>query len=250
MSDGTFVESIRDLATKNQIITDEKTEISYSPREFHPILPYEAIPDSLFVSSLDSLIGYLSENIEGITMDRLMVIVNNPESVDLIEAYKGIRARRVNYMRVTLAEKLPKFPFDHYLDPEDFLIKARAMFLPSKDLETIITMVSKLTVQNEVTTSDDGMSQQVSVKKGISGGLAEKESTKGKYFLAPYRTFREVEQPVSEFILRFQAREDRQPKVALFDSAGGMWRLQAMQGIHRYIMDCFEALKIDILVLA
>lgn len=54
--------------------------------------------------------------------------------------------------------------------------------------------------------------------------------------LRPYRTFREVEQPASRFVLRLQSGQgDGMPKAALFEADGGAWRLTAIEAIARWL---------------
>lgn len=57
-----------------------------------------------------------------------------------------------------------------------------------------------------------------------SGAMTEGAKNHGTYTLRPYRTFREVKQPESQFILRLKAREGEPPTVALIDATGGGWK--------------------------
>lgn len=49
--------------------------------------------------------------------------------------------------------------------------------------------------------------------------------------LRPFRTFQEVEQPESEFLLRL----DEDGNIGLFEADGGMWRLTARQTIKAFL---------------
>lgn len=61
--------------------------------------------------------------------------------------------------------------------------------------------------------------------------------------LAPYRTFPEIAQPLSKFLIRFQqSGKDGLPLVSLFEADGSMWKLEAIQSIKRYLA---ENLKTD-----
>lgn len=51
--------------------------------------------------------------------------------------------------------------------------------------------------------------------------------------LQPYRTFLEVEQPVSDFLLRV----DKQGKIALYEADGGAWKLEAKRRIAAWLTD-------------
>ena len=56
---------------------------------------------------------------------------------------------------------------------------------------------------------------------------------KPRVALRPFRTFLEVEQPVSEFLLRL----DDDGNVGLFEADGGMWQQTAKASIAAYFED-------------
>ena len=49
--------------------------------------------------------------------------------------------------------------------------------------------------------------------------------------LRPFRTFQEVEQPESEFLLRM----DEEGNIGLFEADGGMWKLTARQTVKAFL---------------
>ena len=59
------------------------------------------------------------------------------------------------------------------------------------------------------------------------------ESVKPRLTLMPFRTFREVPQPESEFILRL----DDKGRIGLFEADGGMWKIEAKLNIEHYLND-------------
>lgn len=64
-------------------------------------------------------------------------------------------------------------------------------------------------------------------------------------YLAPYRTFREVTQPLSPFVLRMkQGREGGLPTVALFEADGGKWKLDAIAFIRDFLREKIETVPI------
>lgn len=80
---------------------------------------------------------------------------------------------------------------------------------------------------------DDGVSQRTTVKQGVQ--LKENVTVKGRVTLRPYRTFREVEQPASEFIFRLRSRDGGVPECALFEADGGKWKLDAVLTIKAWL---------------
>ncbi|CAM3000170.1 hypothetical protein HAHI6034_11055 [Hathewaya histolytica] len=98
-------------------------------------------------------------------------------------------------------------------------------------------------IQDEAVKSigDDGVSQQVTVKTGVAsvGQAVVPNPVK----LAPYRTFPEVDQPISEFIFRMKEG----PSAAIFESDGGAWRNEAIKNIKEYLqerLECLDNIKI------
>jgi hypothetical protein len=84
---------------------------------------------------------------------------------------------------------------------------------------------------------DDSISQKATLRQGVAL-KGEPEKVKARVTLAPYRTFREVEQPASDFIFRLKnAAENQPPTLALFEADGGKWKLQAMQNIGAFLRE-------------
>jgi hypothetical protein len=81
---------------------------------------------------------------------------------------------------------------------------------------------------------DNGISQTVVVQQGIS--LVGEENIKPRVKLCPFRTFREVEQPESEFI--FRVNDDG--KVGFFEADGGVWKMEAKDSIALYLKASLE----------
>lgn len=51
--------------------------------------------------------------------------------------------------------------------------------------------------------------------------------------LAPYRTFQEVEQPISQFVFRIGDRGT--PEFKLVEAEGGIWKTEAVRKIKDYL---------------
>ena len=91
-------------------------------------------------------------------------------------------------------------------------------------------MAGNITSEAKVQTMDDGVSQDVTVKKGIQ--KEGWEMVPNPVSLAPYRTFSEVDQPESNFVLRVKANG---PTCALYEADGGAWKAAAMHNIAAYL---------------
>ena len=56
--------------------------------------------------------------------------------------------------------------------------------------------------------------------------------------LQPYRTFLEIDQPVSEFLLRV----GKEGSISLREADGGVWRLEAKRSIAAWLTDKMQDL--------
>jgi len=205
-------------------------------------------PAALNGQTLSGLVDFIKSNRDKIDLAKSSIMVNSFDQVTLFQAVSGYDNGRSTIFVSRLDSNLPKFKFEQYMSIEEFIIKTRALFQKTGDLDEIISIISKVTNQNEIKLNDDGISQELSVKRGVSGGLKDKAETNGIYKLAPFRTFREIKQPESSFILRLKSSgEDSLPTVALFDAEGEIWRYQAVLDIRDYLKEALGAIDIPVI---
>lgn len=86
----------------------------------------------------------------------------------------------------------------------------------------------RISKDDSVTSEDNGVSQTVSARQGIS--LKSYERVRTRIPLRPYRTFTEVEQPESIFLIRVSDRG-----ISFIEADGGMWKLSARETIKRFL---------------
>lgn len=131
------------------------------------------------------------------------------------------------------------FTFGNFMDPERFTIAARTGFQSIKidgqenDLDYVLKIAAGIIAKREATSTDDGLTQTVETRGGVS--LKGTTAIKPLVNLAPWRTFAEIDQPVSQFLLR--ARGEEQPELALFEADGGRWALDAVKAINDWLSD-------------
>jgi hypothetical protein len=120
------------------------------------------------------------------------------------------------------------YPFKRPISIENAIIDIQSKFEDSPEKTRVINFLSSIRGQQVITADDDGIAQQVTTSNRI--GRLENTKMNPIIELAPFRTFNEIEQPVSKFLLRLQPVEKSLPTVTLFETDGGAWRGQA---IHR-----------------
>ena len=86
-------------------------------------------------------------------------------------------------------------------------------------------------------TKDDGVAQEVSTSRGVH--VLSASRVPNPVFLKPFRTFLEVEQPESGFVLRMKPGGPGQekPQIALFECDGGRWEVQAVESIAAWLTE-------------
>lgn len=193
----------------------------------------------LEVSTLGAFVQYITEIAEQMDdtgMDNYFVHVESPTCVKFVSALNEDRERECLIMAKPI---LPKIPFESYIETEKMIIILQANFQmdPKTDLDTVKKFVGTVTAGTVKDYSDNGVSQQATVRSGPRG--KENAEVPSPCLLRPVRTFTEVQQPASEFVFRLKEQGDT-VYAGLFEADGGAWRISAMATI----ADCLrEALK-------
>lgn len=134
------------------------------------------------------------------------------------------------------------FSFGTFYDVEGFIIALQALFAKTTDRDSILALIGNLNSGVVKNFSDDGITQTVEARTGIT--RAKEASVPNPVFLAPFRTFTEIEQPQSPFVFRMKPGSDS-PMCALFEADGGNWREIATKTIADFFEREIPALKSD-----
>lgn len=182
--------------------------------------------EALTLRSLSGLIDYVKSNFDTDSEKEFMLHVESPTSVRLYDALNADNERR-QYARSRAL--LPEIRFDQFLDRENFAIQLQANFIGDDERTKVLNFIASVSEENSKETRDNGVSQSVVAKVGIA--TVEEAEVPNPVYLRPFRTFVEVPQPESAFILRMKEG----PRVALFEADGAAWELNAMQNIEDYL---------------
>jgi hypothetical protein len=202
----------------------------YSDRTLSPIQP--PIIHAIEVSTLSGLVDLIQNGFEAFDKTQSLVHVVDHTKVQLVGSISDTWARRLEFVTAKLTET-KGFGFGVFTDHENFIIGVQANFTEAGDREYVLKLASSLKNEKVSTSDDDGVSQKVAVSAGAH--LKTSETVRPRVTLAPFRTFREVEQPASEFVFRVQNSGDAIPKLALFEADGGRWKLAAIENVARYL---------------
>ena len=239
------IEKIEALVKDSYTVTvDGKV---YSARNLGPVL-FEPKAAAVKVATLTGFVDFIERNIDELDLtNSYIAAVNSPCDVELSSALSEKKRQRECILQAELDTKMQSFPFGQFMPQEEFIIKLHSLFEQKEgdDFDYVARVAAKITQSDSADTEDDGVSQHVTVKRGISGALKEKETIKPIVRLSPYRTFREIEQPESQFLLRIKTTNSGTPEIALFEADGGQWRNEARLRIAAFLKD-----KIPVSVIA
>lgn len=231
------IEKIESLVDARSGLDVEINGRHYSARDLKPVI-FEPRPEPIEVSTLSGFAAYIRANRDKVALDGAIVLIETHDKVSLLSAFGGDRAQRTRYIQAQVDRALKVYPFEKYMEVEAFVVSLRSMFEPTEDLERVIRYVSKVKGGAAFSLDDDGISQTASVQVGVSGGLTGKETAPAVVKLRPFRTFRDIVQPESEFLFRMKLinTEERIVGCALFEADGGRWRNQALADIREHLV--------------
>lgn len=211
------------------ITLPDGTQQVYSNVPLNRLSKYIPTADSIKMSTLTSLVDYVKGNIDTMA-ERMIVQVKSPVEVCLFSQLDEDRNRE--YL-VNVTAQVPGFNYEKFIDHETFCINVQSKFLndPETDKDLILKFAGTVEQGSVAEYGDNGVTQKATVRTGIASKADAVVPNPVK--LRPYRTFMEVEQPVSEFI--FRMAEERGITCALFEADGGAWKNAAMQNIKNYL---------------
>jgi len=223
MIDTTFIDRLLELARVEIKDFDGRKYVS---KKLAPVV--DPVADPVVMHTLTGLVDLLPS----LKSEGMMVHVADFNQVHIISPLFGPFKQREVFATAKAYDLL--FIFDKYLPLEDFLIRMQTMFVQDESTEKIIRLASNLTHGAEQTFEDDGVTQRVTAKVGVAR-VAQVE-VPNPVELRPFRTFADVEQPISKFVFRIQAGNNgKAPSCALFEADGGAWKNAAIANIRQWL---------------
>lgn len=233
MIDRSFIEKIESMAAPAVVETSKGI---FSKERLFRV--ENKTVDTLMLSTLSGLVAMIKKECEKY-MSPLYVRIGSPQKVDVFSGL--IDFDEIRDFPFAAEAVLPEFHFDKYYTVESMIIALKSRFEPTDDREYLVRLLGNITDNQSVQTKDDGITQSATVRSGIQ--LVDKQEIKPIVKLKPYRTFLEVEQPESDFLIRL-----KDGQAALFEADGGAWRNQAMANIGNYLRKKLEGTK-DVIVI-
>lgn len=215
----------------------------YSDKPLHRV-KHNPKADPIMLTTLTSLIDYIRSGVDRVTGETLFVHVESPTKVSVFSKLDEDRERET--LAVVNAQ-VPFFEFNQFIDHERFCIALQSKFINNYDRPLLLKFAGTVEAGSVAEYGDDGVTQKATVKTGI----ASKDDciVPNPVNLAPFRTFFEVEQPLSSFIFRMKQDRGGEINCALFEADGGAWKMGAVCNIKKFLEGALEGIG-DLIVIS
>jgi hypothetical protein len=231
-------EAIEKIEAMAATQTFEVDGSKYTSKGLFPLLDPQ--PCILKIDTLTGFIDYIQADIDKLPIpDGLLVHILDHLNVFLISSLTGGFRQRSTYILATT--RTAPFPFGQFMDVESFIIGMQSMFVQDEATADILKIVGNVGDGWVRTFADDGVTQQATVKTGVS--RMEDIKVPNPVELAPYRTFLEIEQPKSKFVFRMRSGE-KAPTCALFEADGGAWKNEVIVRIREWLKERVRGISI------
>ena len=227
-----FVNRLMELAAPTTVEVDGSV---YSNQELVHIQDKKPMPRCIDLTGLDSVCKMVRNEADHIGL-QIFIQVKDYKSVSVFTSLDSDEDRL--YLYKCLADT-PAVTTDRFMAYEKAVIELRSLYIPNEGTKYLLQLLSSISNESKVTSSDNGVTQQVEARSGIA--LNSMVKIDPRVTLQPFRTFIEVEQPASEFLLRINEHGE----IGFFPADGGVWKLEATRNVAAYfeneLKDLIEA---------
>lgn len=227
-----------DAISKIEKLVQDKQVIEHNGEKFVPI-GYKVLRNvdrtpPVRLNTLESLVRFITENPQRLDLSNTIAIIDSCLTVGVLS---GPDMRDMARTPIVVAESIPEaFEFNKFLPAEVFNIYLQTRFVYNEEAKSLFGITSRLQLGEGVDLADDGMTQRVTIKRGMSAASMTGVQMPARIALGPYRIFPECDQPVSEFLIRFKGDKESGAFVGLWETDGGMWKVHAKRLITEKLM--------------
>ena len=201
-------------------------EEDFASQELVRVEPKKDFPKSICLTGLDSVCKMVrNEAADLFPEDQILIQVADYRTVKVFTTLDGEMDR---YALYTCEADTPQVRSNVFMAHEEAVVQLRSLYIPNEDLTYLLKLLSGISTESKVTSNDNGVSQTVEAKSGVA--LTASVEVRPYVNLQPFRTFLEVNQPESLFLLRLKEGGN----VGLFEADGGVWKLEATRNIAEY----------------
>ena len=192
----------------------------------------KAMPSCIELTGLDSICKMVRNEANHVGLP-IYIQVKDYRTVSVFTALDDDEDRQ--YLYKCIADT-PTVTAGRFMAYENAVIELRSLYIPNEGTKYLLQLLSSISNESKVTSSDNGVTQQVEARSGIA--LNSMVKVEPRVILQPFRTFLEVSQPASEFLLRINERGE----IGFFPADGGVWKLEATRNVAGYFENALKDL--------
>lgn len=196
----------------------------YANQQMVLVRDKKPMPKCIDLTGLDSVCKLVRNEAEHVGL-QIFIQVKDYRSVSVFTALDEDEDRLYLYK---CTADTPAVTTDRFMAYEKAIIELRSLYIPNIGTDYLLKLLSSISNESKVTSSDNGVTQQVEARSGIA--LSSMVPIEPRVTLQPFRTFVEVAQPESEFLLRISEHGE----IGFFPADGGVWKLEATRNVAAY----------------
>lgn len=204
----------------------------YSNQELTFIQDKKPMPKCIELTGLDSVCKMVRNEADHVGL-QIFIQVKDYRNVSVFTSLDSDEDRLYLYK---CAADTPVVTTDRFMDYEKAVIELRSLYIPNDGTDYLLQLLSSISNESKVVSSDNGVTQRVEATNGIA--LSSMVTIKPRVTLQPFRTFIEVAQPASEFLLRINERGE----IGFYQADGGVWKLEATRNVAAYFEEKLQDL--------
>ena len=187
--------------------------------------PYR--PELLEVHSLDALVQLIANEASEFAQTIFVSVPDHMTVSCFTKPDPDDRCFRQVFYKA-IATDVPGWGEKVQMGFEEMQIALRTRFQETPDTPYVQKLLSDISTGAKITYNDNGVATTIVTSKGVA--LQGSETIRPIVTLKPYRTFQEVDQPDSTFLIRVSERG-----ISFAEADGGMWKLQARRNNKAFI---------------
>ena len=237
------IEKIVELAGV-KVVRDNDGNV-YTDDEVYQLRPYLDRPEPRRLTSLDALVKLVrTEAVAFVGSAPLYITVPAYNKVECFTTINIEQRNTRDVLYTSEAVDVPGWNPETKLPFEQASIALQTRFQTTPDRDYALRILSQITTGGKVTYNDNGIATSIITQKGVA--LQGTEAIKPLVKLKPYRTFQEVDQPESLFLIRIDERG-----ISFIEADGGMWKLDARSTVKAFLEDALcDLVETDRVVIA
>lgn len=217
-------EAIKEIERLAAPTTVEVDGSVFSNQQLVHVMDKKPMPRCIDLTGLDSVCKMVRNEAEHVGL-QIFIQVKDYKTVSVFSELDEDEDRLYLYK---CTADTPEVTFGRFMDYENAVIELRSLYIHNEGTEYLLQLLSSISNESKVTSSDNGVTQQVEARSGIA--LNSMVKIKPRVTLQPFRTFVEVCQPESEFLLRI----NENGKIGFYPADGGVWKLEATRNVAAY----------------